>query len=383
MKRMLLTLLALLTLTGCAAAEEDAPLTLFAVNVGKADALLLQMGETTYLIDTGTAESWGALSRALKTLNITHLNGVLVTHTDKDHAGGAMALATSSITVDGWYAPRYYADVKESKHPAVRAAAVRGQSVTWLAGGDSLPLDGGKLTVLGPLQYFEKENCNSLVLLAEGGGGSMLLTGDMEFPEENTLLDANLIPRCTVLKVANHGEADACSDRLVQAVRPELAVISTNTAEEPDTPANRVLKALRSVGARIAQTQHASAGVRVVLSGGKGTMDLMQYADELPPAVSGVKILSKDVKDDTITLQNTADAAVDVSGWFLYSDKGGEIFVLPAGTVLEAGKTLRISSHSSDNPGDLVWPDTKVWHKNKDDEARLYDVYGRLMDTLP
>lgn len=383
MKRMLLTLLALLTLTGCAAAEEEAPLTLFAVNVGKADALLLQMGETTYLIDTGTAESWGALSRALKTLNITHLNGVLVTHTDKDHAGGAMALATSSIAVDGWYAPRYYADVKESKHPAVRAAAVCGQSVTWLAGGDSLPLDGGKLTVLGPLQYFEKENCNSLVLLAEGGGGSMLLTGDMEFPEENTLLDANLIPRCTVLKVANHGESDACSDRLVQAVRPELAVISTNTAEEPDTPANRVLKALKSVGARIAQTQHASAGVRVILHGGKGTMDLMQYTDELPPAASGVKILSKDVKDDTITLQNTADASVDVSGWFLYSDKGGEIFVLPAGTVLEAGKTLRISSYSSDHPGDLVWPDTKVWHKSKDDEARLYDVYGRLMDTLP
>ena len=74
MKRLLAALLALmllLTMTSCAApdaAETDDKLTLVAFNVGKADALLLTSGDTAYLIDTGTEDSWADLSRALEAL---------------------------------------------------------------------------------------------------------------------------------------------------------------------------------------------------------------------------------------------------------------------------------------------------------------------------
>ena len=82
MKRLLAALLALmmlLTMTSCAApdaAETDDKLTLVAFNVGKADALLLTSGDTAYLIDTGTEDSWTDLSRALEALGVTHLTGV-------------------------------------------------------------------------------------------------------------------------------------------------------------------------------------------------------------------------------------------------------------------------------------------------------------------
>ena len=135
MKRMwmiLLILLMVLTLTGAALAESpyekaEKPLTLFAVNVGKGDALLLNCGAETYLIDAGLQENWGDLSRALTVLQVSRLTGVILTHTDKDHAGGLLPLATSSIEVENWYASAHYADIKkESKHPAVEAAALRG-----------------------------------------------------------------------------------------------------------------------------------------------------------------------------------------------------------------------------------------------------------------
>jgi hypothetical protein len=38
---------------------------LLAVNVGKADSLILWVDSRTYLIDTGTVQSWGALRAAL------------------------------------------------------------------------------------------------------------------------------------------------------------------------------------------------------------------------------------------------------------------------------------------------------------------------------
>ena len=187
------------------AAAEDAgetPLSLLAINVRKADALLLRSGESAYLIDTGTEESAEALLAALEAEGVSRLTGVILTHTHKDHVGGLTALLSSGIEIENVYASGFYNKKKESKHPAVKALKGSDQEVIFLLSGDSLPLDGGTLRVLGPLEKNEDaENCNSLVLLAEGGGGSILLTGDMEFPEERSLLGASLIPHADVLKI--------------------------------------------------------------------------------------------------------------------------------------------------------------------------------------
>ena len=383
----LLTVLLVLTLTATALADSpyqkaDKPLTLFAVNVGKGDALLLNCGAETYLIDAGLQDNWGELSRALKMLQVTRLTGVILTHTDKDHAGGLLPLATASIQVDGWYAPAHYADVKkESKHPAVEAAALRGDTVTFLRAGDELPLGNGQLTVIGPISASDVENCNSLVLLAEASGGRMLLTGDMEFPEEEELLAAGVIPQCDVIKIANHGESDATSEELLRAVQPEIAVISTSTAAEPDTPSNRVLRLLYAADVSICQTQDADSGVLVTIDQGEVTASLMGYA-EFPVANQAVSIANVDNQDDCITLRNSGKTAAEVGGWYIVSDKGSQIYVLPEGTMIAPGGELVIGSQSTKGTADLTWPDKKIWHKSKEDTAYLYDVYGRLIDSM-
>ena len=248
----------------------DAALSLLAINVRKADALPLRSGESAYLIDTGSEESYNKLYSVLKQEGIDRLTGVIVTHTDKDHAGGIAQLVDSDIEIENVYASAYYNKKKESKHPAVKALKGTGRSVVFLASGDELPLDGGSLKVLGPLEKDEDaENNNSLVLLAEGGGGTMLLTGDMEFPEEDSLLKAGLIPHADVLKVGNHGEDDATSNALIAAIRPSLAVISTNTDDEPDTPSPRVLKLLASWDIPVLVTQDTENGILVTISGGR------------------------------------------------------------------------------------------------------------------
>ena len=248
----------------------DAALSILAINVRKADALLLRSGESAYLIDTGSEESYNKLYSVLKQEGIDRLTGVIVTHTDKDHAGGIAQLVDSDIEIENVYASAFYNKKKESKHPAVKALKGTGRSVVFLASGDELPLDGGSLKVLGPLEKDEDaENNNSLVLLAEGGGGTMLLTGDMEFPEEDSLLKAGLIPHADVLKVGNHGEDDATSNALIAAIRPSLAVISTNTDDEPDTPSPRVLKLLASWDIPVLVTQDTENGILVTISGGR------------------------------------------------------------------------------------------------------------------
>lgn len=383
MKRALTALVcATLLLTSCvhAAPSEEGTMTLYTLNVGKADCLLLASGDSLYMIDTGTVESFGAVSRALHSMGISRLSGVILTHADSDHTGGAWALASSDIAVDAWYASAFCAKIKKmDKHPAAQAAALRGEAVTWLRAGDTLPLDGGTLTVLAPAEMSNVENCNSLVLLCEGGGGRMLLTGDMEFPEEEPLLLSASLPVCDVLKVANHGERDATSDVLVSTVRPKVAVISTSTAEEPDTPAPRVLKALRSVNAEILMTQHSPLGIRVTLRDGSVSAEVLDAA-VYPDAASGIRISEKSVDEQLIRLTNRSDQPVDLSGWFIRSTRGKEMFVFPSGALLAPGGSLTVTSLSTTWQGDYTWRETKVWHRTKDDTALLYDAYGRLMD---
>ncbi len=379
MKHWVCLLMAALMLPLTPALAEAGEMTLLAVNVGKADCLLLRYGSVAYLIDTGSWESWGAVSAALKANGVTRLDGVVLTHTDKDHAGGVMALAASSVEVDAWYASAYYCEVTEKKHPAVLAAALRGEKVTWIKAGDSLPFGDGTLAVIGPTQFFsDKENNNSAVLYAAAAGATMLLTGDMEEPAELALIRSGVNLKADVLKVGHHAEGDATCSAFAQAVSPKVAVISTDSEAEPDTPSGRVLKVLKAVGATVALTENAKGGVLVTAANGSAKAELTAWADP-PAAVSGVAITAKDNEADTVTLTNRGSAAVDLTDWFLCSQRGGEIFVFPAGSVLQPGQSATVGSQSKGSSGDWTWPDKNVWHDSKDDAAVLYDAYGREM----
>lgn len=267
----LMLILTMLFSCSCAETNMESELSLLAINVGKADALLLRSGNSAWLIDTGTKKSAESLIRVLQNEGVTRLTGVVLTHTHADHVGGLKALLNSGIIIEGIYAPKYYVLKKEDgKHPVEKAIKKKDYEITWLSGGDELPLDGGKLTVLGPLELNEEvENCNSLVLLAEGGGGSILLTGDMEFPEEDSLLKAGVIPQADVLKIGNHGEGDATSRQLVITVQPKLAVISTDSNEEPDTPDPRVIRLLNDQEIKYVITQNSENGVLITLKNGE------------------------------------------------------------------------------------------------------------------
>lgn len=383
MKRILRVLALLLIaalLGGCGAESGGSSVRLFAVNVGKGDALILKAGDWVGLIDAGKPSAMGRVRAALKGLGVEKLNAVFLTHTDNDHAGGLDWLAQSNMPVDNWYAPAMYTGVKEKKHPMILAAALRGQAVQWLQRGDALSLpSGATLRVLAPASLFEdKDDNNSLVMMLESGQGKMLLTGDMELPEEAELLGQGDDLRCAVLKVPNHGDDDTTSAEFAKAASARVAVISTDSQEKPGTPDPGVVRRLEAAGTTVVVTQDAGMGLLVTLEGGEATVKAVDI--EAPP-VSGPYIADVDPDDDTIALGNSGSANVDLSGFSLYSDKGGELYAFPEGTVLSPGATLTVGTNSTDGNYDLLWDDKKVVNKKKTDTFYLYDDYGRIVDS--
>ncbi|MGN0971441.1 MAG: lamin tail domain-containing protein, partial [Aristaeellaceae bacterium] len=142
-----------------------------------------------------------------------------------------------------------------------------------------------------------------------------------------------------------------------------------------DTPSDRVMKLLARAGAQVWQTQDAENGVLVTVSGGQAEAAYAP-APVLPEEVMGMVIVDKGT-DDTIRLRNTSGEAIDLTDWFIRSERGGETFVFPAGAVVQPGQVITVVSQSSEGSGDYLWPDTKVWHKSKEDRASLCDPYGQ------
>lgn len=90
------------------------------INVGKADAALLVLGEKRYLVDTGSKDSYDQLERALTACGVECLDGVIITHTDKDHVGGLKKLLKSDIAVNAVYAARSPASPPRRRIPYIR-----------------------------------------------------------------------------------------------------------------------------------------------------------------------------------------------------------------------------------------------------------------------
>jgi competence protein ComEC len=251
------------------------------INVGKADAALLMLGEKRYLIDTGTKESADALLYALRYYRVTQLDGVILTHTDKDHIGGLKALLKSDIAVGELYAPQFWvADEKE--HPVAKLAEKYEIPLVWLTAGDAIVVDDTTaMEVLGPLtRDAENEDNNSLVLRVATPQGDMVLTGDMQIKEEEDLLAAGQVKPAAVLKVGHHGADDASSEAFLYTVRPQLAVISTDPQEENSTPDPKIIRRLWDIGAEVFITYQASCGVLVTLSDGYAVGRLVDYPDD-------------------------------------------------------------------------------------------------------
>ena len=352
-------------------------LRLLCLNIGKADCLLLSFAGHHYLIDAGYRQNYPALENALAFAGVDHLDGVILTHCHKDHFGGLSLLAQSDIPVGAWYAASIYYDVEADRHPAEAAAAARGQQVTWLSLGDTVPVNSdASFSVLGPCRLnSDNENNNSLVLFFDSPAGSILFCGDMKEDEEDDLLARNLIPACTLLKVGHHGDNKATSKSLLAAAQPRAAVISTSTAEEPDTPAPSVLKKLAKISCDAYVTQDARDALVFTLSGG----EILSVEDVLFPGIP-LRLenlsLAMDVKNDTVTLTNNASETVTLSGYQLYSTKGDELFSLPD-LSLAPGAVRVIGSNASRGALDVTLDSSRVWHQKKRDTAVLYDDSGR------
>lgn len=350
------------------------------VNVGKADCAIVDIDGSAWLIDTGTEESFVNTYSALAVLGINRLAGIILSHEHDDHAGGLENMLVK-YPVDTVYSPAFLIS-REDIDLVLSDAGVKSALVK---AGDTIPAaEGAEFSVLAPETQLTvtDDNDNSLVIKLTVNGRSFLFTGDMQFAEEQLLIDSGADLRADVLKVGNHGNRDATSEAFAKAVSPLLAVISTDTAVDADSASGLVKQRLSM--AEILTTQSRELGVLLTVSR-RGEI-AVSYPERPAPAeaASGAAVTSASKAEQAFTVKNNGSAAVDISGWFLYSSHGSEVFVFPAGAVLQPGQELLVACKNSPlaESADYVWGEKKVWADSKQDDAVLCDECGNELSRL-
>lgn len=242
-------------------------ISVFFINVGKADSAIIFVEDKTILVDTGTKDSYDQLENALELFDITHLDAVIITHLHNDHIGGLKKLCKNKdVEIDALYAPKYYYnEVKAEDHPVYKASIKYDIPLNFLETGSKLTFGNAILDVIAPQAAdFEDENNNSIVFYLTLGDASLLMTGDADNLKQLSL--SGLVRNCDLMKVSHHGEDGSAPIIFLKQTLPRVSVISTNTEEEKDTPDPEVLFNLYKIGTQVYQTQDAAKGILVEIA---------------------------------------------------------------------------------------------------------------------
>lgn len=223
-----------------------------ALDVGQGTAVVLRTAHHTLMYDTGpkyseTSDSGNRiLIPYLRGEGIRRLDGLMVSHDDLDHTGGAASLL-KGVPI-GWMIAPFPREHALRPLAARNLLCIAGQDWTW---------DGVRFEVLHPTpeSYADdrrKDNDRSCVLKVTSAYGSVLLTGDIERISESELLargDSKL--KSDILLVPHHGSRTSSMPAFVEQVHPAAAVFTVGYLNRFGHPKKDIVARYQGIGSRM------------------------------------------------------------------------------------------------------------------------------------
>ena len=218
------------------------------LDVGQGQSILLQSEGRTYLVDCGGDDDEDTADLVAETLlsqGVSHLDGIILTHGDRDHAGGVQYLL-SRVTAEFVMYP--------ATDTLDEGILTRGETMLIPVSNDwKIRYGTSEIRIYGPT-FVSESNENSLCVLFCTEKCDILITGDRgEFGERMLLREAEL-PDVELLIAGHHGSKYSTSAQLLAAVKPETVIISAGADNPYGHPARELLQRLQEFGCEIYRT---------------------------------------------------------------------------------------------------------------------------------
>ena len=221
------------------------------MDVGQGQSVLIQFAGKAYLVDCGGDGDRAVadiVAAQLLSQGIHRLDGLVLSHYDRDHAGGVVYLS-KRIGINTVYMPNIYDDAGMQNLLLSEFA----EQIIWVNDTMQLCAGDGVLTLIPGLGY-SNENENSTCVLFQMKNYDILITGDRNAAGEEKLLESCHIPKLNVLVAGHHGAASASGIGLLSQTQPEVAVISVSKDNPYGHPAKDTEKRLQMFGCKILRT---------------------------------------------------------------------------------------------------------------------------------
>ncbi len=260
------------------------------IDVGHGDAILVELpGRETMLVDGGGQREGTfdigerVVSPFLWNRGIKHVDTMVLTHPHPDHARGLQAVARNFSVGEFWESA---AQLAATPTLGLSAELPEDLSRGRLSRGHRFEKAGVRIEVLHPeandTNSSSDANRDSLVLRLVYGRTALLLTGDILAGSEREILEECGGIRAVVLKSPHHGSRTSSSRAFLDAVSPQIVVISCGRQRQ-GLPAHEVLGRYLRMGAVVYRTD--IHGAITVTSDGMSVS--VRTAVPIPPIRTG------------------------------------------------------------------------------------------------
>lgn len=239
------------------------------LDIGQGDGIVLEIPDGgVFLMDCGSSNKKNTaqyqLLPYLKSRGISHINGIMISHTDKDHISGIMELlefmeqGLTSVRSDALILPDWE-EPPEVYNTLIHLAQSAGMKVLQVESGNSFRMGEAGFHILAPAKDALGEDVNEegMVVELEYRDFRGLFTGDAGEPAEKAIL--NRLRDVDFLKVGHHGSRYSSCREFLDQVKAEVAVISCSDSNTYGHPSPETTLRLKKSGAKTEFTMKSGA----------------------------------------------------------------------------------------------------------------------------
>jgi competence protein ComEC len=237
------------------------------LDVGQGDSTLISLPHNmgNILIDTGGKLSFKSdwqiknseykigtdtIIPYLKSIGITHLDYLMLTHGDEDHMGESLNIINNFRVNNVILNNGSLVELEETLINNLKKL-----HINYFFGKDkgAININNYKFYILNPSTDIN-ENANSLVIYTKINNTRLLFMGDANVSIEERMINEYKNLKADILKVGHHGSKTSTSEYLLKKVKPKYGIIQVGLNNRFNHPSPSVVNRLEKYKVKIYQT---------------------------------------------------------------------------------------------------------------------------------
>lgn len=239
------------------------------VDVGQGDCILISCDGENMLIDCGEMSEFKTVKKYLDSQGVKSFEYVVGTHPHSDHMGG-MADVVRTYDIGEFIIP----PLNDENIPTslyfekfLDAAEERDLNLSAAKTGRKERIGSAEFEIIYP-DRCKGSNANnySVGIILRHGENSFIFTGDAESSAEEEMVSSGRLEKIDVYKAGHHGSKTSSSKAFLEAVRPDIVVISCGKDNKYGHPTPEALKRIKKFTDEIYRTDE-SGTVKIISDG--------------------------------------------------------------------------------------------------------------------